>query len=390
MVHSANSSAKFSGGHVASPVTDRIVVVSMVRNEIDIIDAFLHHNLRLVDALYVADHGSTDGTREALERFASPDIARSRPPGDVRIFDYRTKIYLQREVCGFLARKAFAHDAAWVIFLDADEFLPYATKRELLMSLSAGDSPVVAFAWQNLTPSRPTQEGEPFTLAQPYFTQNIRRHAPRTKIALNSDFFVRYPRFRLREGNHKVEPAPGLKPVTGSIIGSLIHIPIRSATQARAKVEVTLESTSGQPEAMRQASHLVALKQVLEETNEPIDEAALLAAASSIYEGADTSKVATVDVERLEIPWFAREITGFTRHTPAHQSLPLVLSRVSPQLLPGPRYGRARIVQHGDTLSAVLLRFARIRHILHYSREVFHPRRATGLLRRLQRSLPRS
>ena len=44
----------------------RIVGVAMVRNEADIVEAFVRHNLTQVDALTVVDHGSTDGTSEIL------------------------------------------------------------------------------------------------------------------------------------------------------------------------------------------------------------------------------------------------------------------------------------------------------------------------------------
>ena len=44
----------------------RLVGVSMVRNEADIIEAFVRHNAAVLDALVVVDHGSVDGTREIL------------------------------------------------------------------------------------------------------------------------------------------------------------------------------------------------------------------------------------------------------------------------------------------------------------------------------------
>ena len=34
----------------------------MVRNEADIVEAFVRHNLRVLDAMLVVDHGSTDAT----------------------------------------------------------------------------------------------------------------------------------------------------------------------------------------------------------------------------------------------------------------------------------------------------------------------------------------
>jgi hypothetical protein len=39
---------------------------AMVRNEADIIEAFVRHNVRVLDGLAIVDHGSFDGTSEIL------------------------------------------------------------------------------------------------------------------------------------------------------------------------------------------------------------------------------------------------------------------------------------------------------------------------------------
>ena len=44
----------------------RLIGIAMVRNEADIIEAFVRHNLTVLDALVVVDHGSLDGTGEIL------------------------------------------------------------------------------------------------------------------------------------------------------------------------------------------------------------------------------------------------------------------------------------------------------------------------------------
>lgn len=38
----------------------------MVRNENDVIESFVRHNLELMDEMHIIDHGSSDGTREIL------------------------------------------------------------------------------------------------------------------------------------------------------------------------------------------------------------------------------------------------------------------------------------------------------------------------------------
>ena len=40
----------------------RLHGIAMVRNEADVVEAFVRHNLSILDALVVIDHGSVDGT----------------------------------------------------------------------------------------------------------------------------------------------------------------------------------------------------------------------------------------------------------------------------------------------------------------------------------------
>ena len=44
----------------------KLVGLSMVRNESDVIETFIRHNLTLLDELHIIDHNSSDNTREIL------------------------------------------------------------------------------------------------------------------------------------------------------------------------------------------------------------------------------------------------------------------------------------------------------------------------------------
>ena len=44
----------------------RIVGITMVKNEQDIIEPFILHNIQFLDALLIADNGSSDATREII------------------------------------------------------------------------------------------------------------------------------------------------------------------------------------------------------------------------------------------------------------------------------------------------------------------------------------
>lgn len=116
----------------------RLVAVSIVKNEADIIEAFVRHSLAWVDHHLIFDHDSTDGTREilgALQREGLPlTLFRDDAPG-----------HLQQARSNQLTRLAAeAQGADWVLPLDADEILTGPDRAGLEHSLSAlpDDRPV--------------------------------------------------------------------------------------------------------------------------------------------------------------------------------------------------------------------------------------------------------
>lgn len=95
---------------------NKIAVVSMVRDEADIIESFVRHHLAVADAVYIVDHASVDGTSDILAALADEGL-----PLAVTRFDGVAQI--QAEVQTALMQQAFADGADLVVPLDADEFL---------------------------------------------------------------------------------------------------------------------------------------------------------------------------------------------------------------------------------------------------------------------------
>src|SRR5580698_5944919 len=99
--------------------------ISMVKNESDIIEAFVRHNLAYVDLLVVVDNDSVDGTRDIL-------VAMQIEGLPIVLFDDPIPGYFQSEKLTFLYRKiAPIFRPKLVYFLDADEFI-VARSRESL------------------------------------------------------------------------------------------------------------------------------------------------------------------------------------------------------------------------------------------------------------------
>ncbi len=95
----------------------RLVAVSIVKNEADIIEAFVRHTLAWVDRHLVFDHDSTDGTREILQALRAEGLPLTLYTDDAigKLQQFRSN-HLTR-----LAARDLAAD--WIIPLDADELL---------------------------------------------------------------------------------------------------------------------------------------------------------------------------------------------------------------------------------------------------------------------------
>ncbi|MEM1076602.1 MAG: glycosyltransferase family 2 protein [Pseudomonadota bacterium] len=91
--------------------------LSVVKNEADIIEAMVRHNLQYLDHMVIFDNGSLDGTVDILRALAA-ETGRV----EVRI-DTRAG-HIQRSIInGFLRAHALEYDPVQVVLLDGDELI---------------------------------------------------------------------------------------------------------------------------------------------------------------------------------------------------------------------------------------------------------------------------
>jgi len=189
----------------------------MVRNESDVAEAFVRHNLALLDALWIVDHRSDDGTSAILAALVAEGL-------QLQVEAYAGMAQHQAEIVTALARRAFASGAECVIPLDADEFLKIPSR------------------WQTYVPRAATLvPGAPLATHR----RGVEAHGLH-KVVLTGAF-ARNPDAIVGPGNHSVlmrGAAQNLAddPIRLALlppdIAALAHLPVRSAEQLVRKITV--------------------------------------------------------------------------------------------------------------------------------------------------------
>jgi hypothetical protein len=231
----------------------RLLGVAMVRNEADVVEAFVRHNLGVLDGLAIVDHASIDGTSSILAKLRAEllplTVERDVDPA-----------YQQSATMSALARKALARDGADFVFaLDADEFLKVPARgrlEEALAEVPAGTHAVLH--WHSYVPDSLDSASTPFGPGHLWWRV---KHEGKTayKVVVGRSF-LDHPQDRIGMGNHLVESADGAPPQPHARlrqeIAALAHCPVRSRDQFVSKIVVGyLAHLLARPSERRLALH---------------------------------------------------------------------------------------------------------------------------------------
>jgi hypothetical protein len=211
----------------------RLIGVAMVRNEVDVIEAFVRHNLTVLDGLSIVDHGSFDGTTEILARLRAEGLP-------LWVTHDPDPAYRQSETMTSLAREALARDGADFVFaLDADEFLKVESRNALEHALSAVPEGMhVAMDWLTYVPG--TFEDGAFGPGHLWWRLETERQGL-SKVIVSRALLAR-PTDVIAMGNHAVVSRmastvqPHARPSQDTV--ALGHCPVRSRAQFESKIIV--------------------------------------------------------------------------------------------------------------------------------------------------------
>ena len=195
-----------------------IISVSCVRNEEDILEAFVRYHCARVDRMVIADHESEDATPRMLDALLAEGLPIERRQVSGPAFP-------QAEILTGLIREAAAMFAPdWLLPLDADEFVRGDLRR---LPSTTG---VVVLPWQTYVPT-PEDPPDPNPVRRIAHRKRV-EDPPFAKVAVHRTLAA-HASFRLAEGSHAVAAPPVEAGVAAGL--ALAHFPVRSEAQVRRK-----------------------------------------------------------------------------------------------------------------------------------------------------------
>ena len=233
----------------------RLVGVSMIRNDADIVEAFVRHTLRLLDHLFIIVHCPQDGTGEILSALQAEGLP-------LTLLLDTEPAFLQGERITSVAREAWAAIQPDFGFpLDADEFIVPADRGAIEAALAQLPSDAVAarIRLRTFVTTSEDPADEPHPLRR--IRYRPRKEAKVGKILLTRAFAADRM-LVIDHGNHdliRIGAAAGPFSLPWLPQLALAHYPVRSAAQLTNKTIIgyLAHLAAGRPEVeeLRLATH---------------------------------------------------------------------------------------------------------------------------------------
>jgi hypothetical protein len=216
----------------------KLIAVSRVKNEIDIIEAFVRYHARYFDKLIILDDGSTDGTVDVLKSLRAaglPLVLLREAAVGYEQSDYMTKL-LRMAVSQF--------GADWVAPLDADEFLELHGGMTLVEILARQEPSLITLPWSNFVWEPEYKESLELN---PVLRMRFRLPPRPDMMKVLVPAHLAEENVRLQQGNHGLirdEEALPAHPLTSL---GICHFPIRNLLQYASKIVVGYLQYSAMP-----------------------------------------------------------------------------------------------------------------------------------------------
>lgn len=209
----------------------KVMAVTMVKDEVDIIGATLRHMIEQTDGVIIADNGSTDGTYDVIMDVFAEYRGAGKDNG--LLVDKEVAYYQSAKMTNLAEIATVDFDAAWVIPFDADEWWvsPWGTLAEYI---SADDERVrVHEAWLFDHVATGIDVYDPNPVRRLQWRRSERARLPKVAFRRRED-----EEFTIHQGNHGVTLPSDDETAWMTAAGFLRihHFPYRSIDQMIRKV----------------------------------------------------------------------------------------------------------------------------------------------------------
>jgi SAM-dependent methyltransferase len=205
--------------------------IACVKNEADVIEAFVRHNLELMDALVVLDNDSVDGTREILVQLRQEGLP-------IVLFDDPIIGHFQAEKVTAVYRQVVpTFRPRFVFLLDADEFIVVPSREALytqLRTMRPGSQAL--YYWRTYIPA-PTNTAPSISDPLHDITHHKRSEDPWAKSIIATKPSID-TKLKIQQGNHDVKLGRRSLATLRLQDAALAHFPVRSIDQATSKALV--------------------------------------------------------------------------------------------------------------------------------------------------------
>ena len=125
----------------------RLVGIAVIRDEGDVLEAFVRHNVQFLDHFHIAAHRCRDGSEQVLDSLCNEGLP-------ISIVRRQEPALRKAEWLNELAAKSFSDGADAVAALDADEFIKVEDSKGLIRRLeSIPEELHPAWLWQSYVPT---------------------------------------------------------------------------------------------------------------------------------------------------------------------------------------------------------------------------------------------
>ena len=279
----------------------KIVSITTVKNEADIIESFVRYNLNIVDLMIILNNGSTDDTNYILNSLLNEDLP-------IVVLNDKDKYFEPSEKYNFLLKKAFEEYGADIVCaLDADEFLISESGNPRDAILGFDEHTYYRLKWKTYVPTNLDDVNEKFI---PLRITHIRDESIEIlpKVILSKELFFEFG-VELTTGNHDLDF--NKKELLNKKIFrvecsdlKIAHFPLRSVEHTSSKVLVSYPNTLSRKFVSPDVSHHypIMFNKILDEGTIDIEDVTEFAKQYSLRENKGKDKFETRDIKIFHCP----------------------------------------------------------------------------------------